>query len=93
MKSNKLSETLEIPTLNTLREGFYICCKTWGIRQNTCVALTLLLNSRWQLAQILLWGIEMEKKGIKVGTTEVVQKAEDIHEYYLKKMNDMRLRM
>ena len=48
------------------------------------MGLTLLRNSRSELAAMLLTMLEAEDKGGKMGTTEVVLAAEEIHEKYLK---------
>lgn len=79
-KSSEISQ----PTLATLRSAFARSCKVLGLRQETCVGLTLLLNSRSELAAMLLTMLEAEDKGGKMGTTEVVLAAEEIHEKYLK---------
>ena len=66
------------PSIETLRKGFAASCHILGIRQNTCLALTLLLNSRWALALMLAYLLQEEEAGRKPDTSEVVLMAEKI---------------
>jgi len=82
-----LNKYLEISgvTMNTLRSGLSRCCKILGLSQNSCLGLTLLLNSRWQLALMLAWMLQEEDAGRKPDTTEVVLMAEKIRQAWEKK--------
>ena len=63
-----------------LRSAFARCCKVLGLDQKTCLELTLLLNSKAELAVMLMMLLEAEEKGEKWGTTEVCLAAERIRE-------------
>lgn len=65
--------------MDTLRHGFARCCKILGLDQRSCLALTLLLNSRWEVALMLAWILQEEDKGYRPDTTEVVLMAEKVH--------------
>ena len=82
-----LDEYLETSgvTMNTLRSGLARCCKILGLSQNSCLGLTLLLNSRWQLTLMLAWMLQEEEAGRKPDTTEVVLMAEKIRQAWEKK--------
>ena len=64
----------------TLRSAFARCCKVLGLDQKSCVALTLLLNSKEELGAILIAMLHAEERGEKWGTTEVCMAAEKIKE-------------
>ena len=68
----------ENPSIETLRKGFASGCSILGIRQDTCLALTLLLDSRWALALMLAYMVQEEEKGRKPDTTEIVLMVEKI---------------
>lgn len=71
------------PSLDLLRSAFYRCCHILGVSQETCLNLTLLLQSKEEL-ETMLWAMaEQEKQGLEWGTTEVVLMAAKIHEKYL----------
>lgn len=80
MTSEKSSETQQ-PSLEILRKAFAGSCPILGLSQSTCVALTLLLNSRAELATMLTWMLEQEDKGHHPDTTEVVLYAEKVRDY------------
>ena len=72
-------------TMDTLRHGFARCCKILGLDQDSCLALTLLLDSKWQLGLMLAWMLQEENKQHHPNTTEVVLMAEKIHKAWLLK--------
>ena len=63
-----------------LRSAFARCCKVLGLDQKTCLAFTLMLNSKAELAVMLMLMLEAEERGEKWGTTEVCLAAERIEE-------------
>lgn len=70
-------------SLDLLRTAFYRCCHVLGVSQETCLSLTLLMQSKEEL-ETMLWAMaEQEKRGLEWGTTEVVLTADKIHEKYL----------
>ncbi len=77
--SEKSSGTTEL-SVAMLRSAFARCCKVLGLDQKTCLELTLLLNSRAELAVMLMLMLEAEDRGEKWGTTEVCLAAERIKE-------------
>lgn len=88
--SQKSIDTLH-PTMSTLRRAFARCCKIWGLDQKTCLALTLLLNSR-ECMMTILWYFEWaEEEGIKLNTTTVVRAAELIRDEYDKQKREGKL--
>ena len=70
-------------TIDTLRHLFNIGCKNSGVSQNTCLALTLLLQSKEELGTMVRWMIKQEDNGYKPSQTEVVLIAKKIKEYYI----------
>jgi hypothetical protein len=84
MMSKKSSETQHIP-ITTLRKAFAGCCKILGLDIDTCVTLILMLSSEEELATIIAWILREEDRGNKPSTTEVVQIAENIKDYYMEK--------
>ena len=58
--------------IQTLISAFAMYCKIWGLDQRTCLALTLLLNSRECLMTILWYFEWAEEEGLKLNTTTVV---------------------
>lgn len=81
--SEKSSETL-LPDMTTLREGFVVYCKLLGLRQSTCKALILLLNSKELLIAIMKFMAEIDANGLQEDmeqddiTTMVVKVAEEL---------------
>lgn len=73
-------------TMETLRHGLAGCCKVLGLSKSSCLGLTLLLNSRWQLAMMLAWMLQEEEAGRKPDTTQVVLMAEKIRQAWEKKV-------
>lgn len=70
-------------SIDLLRTAFYRCCHILGVSQETCLNLTLLMQSKEEL-ETMIWAMaEQEKKGLNWGTTEVVLMAAKIHEKYL----------
>jgi hypothetical protein len=80
--SEKLSET-SLPPIATLRKAFAGCCKILGLDKDSCLALTLMLQSEEELGTLIAWMLREEDRGNKPSTTEVVQIAEKIKDYYL----------
>ena len=78
----KSSETIPV-TIGILRELFYIGCKNFGLSQEQCLALTLLLQSREELGTMVRWMLKKEKNNEIPTITEVVLIAEKIKDYYL----------
>ena len=78
----KSSETMPV-TIDILRELFYIGCKNFGLSQEQCLALTLLLQSREELGTMVRWMHKKEQNNEVPTVTEVVLIAEKIKDYYL----------
>ncbi len=71
-----------LETMTTLRHAFARCCKILGLDQKTCLALTLLLNSK-ECMMTMLWYLDWaEQEGIKPTRTMVVKAAQMIREEY-----------
>lgn len=70
-------------TIDLLRHLFAIGCKNFDVPQNSCLAITLLLQSREEMGTMVRWMLMQEDKGYKPSLTEVVLIAEKIKEYYL----------
>ena len=85
----KKNENKEI-SIEALRHLFNIGCKNSGVSQETCLALTLLLQSEEELGTMVKWMLEQEDKGYTPSQTEVVQKAEIIKDYFHKNTNQIR---
>jgi len=83
MKSSETSET-SVPTMEVMRSAFTRCCKICGVPEDTCLNLTLLLQSREELRVILCWMMEEEDAGHHPDTTEVVLMAVKIKDYSIK---------
>ena len=77
MTVEQLLETSQV-TIEDLRSIFAVSCKTWGLDQSTCLALTLLLNSRWALMLMIAWFHQEKEKGSQLTTTEIVLMAEKV---------------
>gem|GEM_PF-2495952 len=80
MNKSKKSSKTSLPTMPILRHLFNIGCRNLGLTKECCLNLTLLLNSRVELATMICWMLEEEKAGRKPTTTEVVLYAEKIKE-------------
>lgn len=81
MKSSETSQS----RLTIMRKAFAIGCKNLGISQETCLNLTLLLQSLEEI-ETMVWALEQaEEAGVKWTRTEVVLLAERIKEKYLAK--------
>ena len=89
--SQKSKGTLH-PTMSILRHAFAGWCKIWGLDQRTCLALTLLLNSRECLMTILWYFEWAEEEGLKLNTTTVVKAAVLIREEYDKQKREGKLK-
>ena len=74
MTLDEYLETSQV-TMDTLRHAFATGCKNLGLDQSSCLALTLMLNSRWAMALMLVWMLQEEDKGNHPTTTEVVETA------------------
>ena len=79
----KSSETSQV-TIKVLRNLFNIGCRNLGLPQSSCLALTLLLQSREELGSMVKWLLKQEELGKKPTLTEVVLIAEQIKEFYQK---------
>ncbi len=75
----------ENPSIEILRKGLAAGCSALGIRQDTCLALTLLLDSRWALVLMLSFMVQEEEKGRRPDTTEIVLMAEKIKDADIKR--------
>lgn len=81
-KSNILSKDI-----NTLREGFVCYCKLLGLRQDTCLALTLLLSTKESLIAMMQFMAKLYAEGVQKDmdvddiTTIVVNKAEEVRNW------------
>ncbi len=76
MKSQETSQ----PRITLMRQAFAIGCKNLGISQDTCLALTLLLQSEMEI-ETMVWALaKAEEQGIKLTRTQVVLLAEKIKE-------------
>ena len=79
MKSSETSQS----RLTIMRKAFAIGCKNLGISQETCLNLTLLLQSLEEI-ETMVWALrELEDQGIRLTRTEVVILAEKIKEHCL----------
>lgn len=70
------------PSITDLRSVFAQSCHILGIRQDSCIALTLLLEARWSMAAMVIYLLQQEMAGNKPDTTEVVLMAEKIRDAY-----------
>lgn len=86
MSKNSL-ETSDI-NIETLRDLLITGCKDLGLRENTCVALTLLLSSKLSLQAMVVWLLEEEDNGIRPTKEEVIEMALKIKEYEKKLKNN-----
>ena len=76
MKSLQKSQ----PRITLMRQAFAIGCKNLGLSQQTCLALTLLLQSEVEI-ETMVWALaKAEEQGIKLTRTQVVLLAERIKE-------------
>ncbi len=50
-------------SMTTLQQGFAMHCKLLGLRKNTCIALTLMLNSKELLIAMSKFMAEIEGSG------------------------------
>ena len=77
MTSDTSQETTQV-TMDTLRRAFARYCKILEIDQITCLALTLLLNSKESMITMLRYLDWAEKEGIKPSKTMVEKVAQQI---------------
>ena len=76
MKSSQTSQS----RITLMRKAFAIGCKNLGLSQETCLALTLLLQSEEEI-ETMVWALaKAEDEGIKLTRTQVVLLAEKIKE-------------
>ena len=76
MKSSQTSQ----PRITLMRQAFAIGCKNLGLSQETCLALTLLLQSEKEI-ETMVWALaKAEEEGIKLSKTQVMLLAEKIKE-------------
>lgn len=76
MKSSQTSQS----SITILRKAFAQGCKLLGLSQETCLNLTLLLQSEEELETMLWAMLKAEDEGIKLSRTQVVLIAEQIKE-------------
>lgn len=87
MGSKLSSETSRLP-MSTLRTGFACYCRLLGLKKDTCLALTLLLNSEQLLIAMLFFLKRKDEERIQEVmdqediTTMVVRKAEELIEIW-----------
>ena len=76
MKSSQTSQ----PRITLMRQAFATGCKNLGLSQETCLALTLLLQSEKEI-ETMVWALaKAEEEGIKLSKTQVMLLAEKIKE-------------
>ena len=68
-----------------MRQAFATSCKLLGLSQETCLNLTLLLQSLEEIETMVWVMMEAEDRGIKLTRTQVVLIAEQIKEKSLAK--------
>ncbi len=68
--------------MEVLRHLFNIGCKNLGLPQSSCLALTLLLQSKEELGTMVRWLLKQEKLRNKPSLTEETLIAEKIKDYY-----------
>lgn len=79
MKSSQTSQSRII----LMRIAFATGCKSLGLSKETCLNLTLLLQSEMEI-ETMVWALrELEDKGIRLTRTQVVLLAEKIKEHCL----------
>lgn len=79
--SKKSSEDTSDISIETLRDLLLTGCKDLGLKENTSVALTLLLSSKLSLQAMVVWLLEEEDNGRKPTKEEVIEMALKIKEY------------
>ena len=76
MKSSQTSQS----RITLMRQAFATGCKNLGLSQETCLALTLLLQSEKEI-ETMVWALaKAEEEGIKLSKTQVMLLAEKIRE-------------
>ena len=76
MKSSQISQSRK----TLMRQAFATGCKNLGLSQETCLALTLLLQSEKEI-ETMVWALaKAEEEGIKLSKTQVILLAEKIKE-------------
>lgn len=78
--------------MTTLRQGLAGYCRLLGLDKQTCLALTLLLNSKELLIAMMKFMARIEQTGLKEGVTEdmttiMVNVAVELKEAYDKLQN------
>lgn len=66
------------PPIEGLREVFTMYCSFFGLSQQTCLALILMLDSRWALLLMTTYFYQAKERGDKLDTTDVVLMAEKV---------------
>lgn len=74
MKSSQTSQS----RITLMRHAFAIGCRNLGLSQETCLALTLLLQSEKEIETMVWAMLQAEDRGIKLTRTQVVLLAEKI---------------
>ena len=92
MNSKESSEIYRLP-MATLQKGFSMHCRLLGLRKSTCLALTLMLNSKELLIAMSYFMARIEEIGLQEDmdqddlTTMVVNTAEEMREAWDRKNN------
>ena len=81
MKSSQTSQT----RITKMRQAFATGCKLLGLSQQTCLNLTLLLQSLEEIETMVWVMMEAEERGIVLTRTQIVLIAEQIKEKWLAK--------
>ena len=76
MKSSQISQS----RITLMRQAFATGCKNLGLSQETCLTLTLLLQSEKEI-ETMVWALaKAEEERIKLSRTQVMMLAEKIRE-------------
>ncbi len=74
MKSSQTSQS----RITLMRQAFAIGCRNLGLSQETCLALTLLLQSEKEIETMVWAMLQAEDREIKLTRTQVVLLADKI---------------
>lgn len=83
--------------MRTLQIGFALYCRLLGIRQDTCVALALLLNAKWPLVATMKFMAEKDAERVQETmdhediTTMVVLKAQEYRDRWDEAVRDAQM--
>lgn len=96
METYKSSEIMQ-KDMRTLQTGFALYCRLLGIRQDTCVALALLLNAKWPLVATMKFMAEKDAERVQDTmvpediTTMVVLKAQEYRDQWEEAVRDAQM--